>query len=1479
MQKDRLGQDVFLIGPPGSFKRNLALEYANLAGREVEYVPLSKDVTDGDLKMRREISSGSAFYTEQACVRAAIQGRILILDGIEKAERNVLPIINNLLENREMQLDDGRFLVHPQRFENLAKEHKTTEFEKWKLVKVSERFFVIALGVPVPRYEGYPLDPPLRSRFQARNIAFPGFDAHLQHLQSIAPNAKIQLTKLISLASTIRTLPREAAINIPEFPGTLDGVARTLQALPRVEARFLLDVCYPWALLPGFEAEKRNIVEAGFKRFGMLGSSDGSLEPGYRIASLEKTVVERTVDGRSGIAKGRVTMTCISEKPDVVGYVRIEKRPLSNLPTTVLQVYMGSHVSNMPKDFVETDYHSSILASMMIAHTTLGDFCVVGEKGAGKSAVTRAFARILGYRVEFIPLYRDMSSRDLLQRRSTTLAGDTVWENSPLVKAALEGSLAVLDCADSILPATLCTLARLISEREIPLPDGSILIHPARYAKLMKEQGWHKDDLDSRRIYPVHPSFRLVALARPNVKWLTEEAGSLMHWIVMRGLKFEEEMHLIHTLCPGANQESLGALVKFAEKLRNDPDEMVMLISGSLSTRQLLRIARRISAFPDESLWNAVHKVSLSRFLPNLARAALDNLLMQNGITVDEGQEEVLKVELIPSHDPKTLKIGNVSAPIQHDSNPLLVPDIVFHDNQRQSVILREMLKDWTLGEDICLIGNQGVGKNKLTDRFLQLMRLPRAYQQLHRDSTIQSLTATPSIVDGVLQYEDSPLLDAVKNGYVLVIDEADKAPTHVTQILKSLVEDGEMVLSDGRRIVREIPPDVLNVSETETDSEFYAPTEYIQLHPSFRMMVLANRPGFPFLGNDFFREIGDVFSSHSIDNPDQESELAMLRKYAPHVPEDVLVKLTQAFNDLRRLVDEGLISYPYSTRELVNIVRHLEQFPDEGLSKAVRNVFDFDQYEKETKDLLIEMLQKNGIPAGLESDFRFDLGKEVLLEAPSLIDTWTQLAKEDICQVSERPINSRGGWKVALAKEVEDINRFESRSITFSEQMYSFKVPVKTGEAMDVICAQDGRIFVLTSNPVAVHVVHADHKRLIATMDLYEYFPMPRSTMQLRMTMLGAQNLCIHNPVEHSLLVIDLKTEKIISVLMPGLEPHPHSVMVSDLANQGIIIVYQPSKSAIVVFDFNTNIQHTVRCPLRVARIYCLEQSLWLCQSYDFMFDRRQSFMLSSRGESWVPSVLNVIASTREKVPELLHVGRGDKMPIMLDDPAGVATFIDGANWNNAHIYAMPALDPTQRLTKPIATLATEHLSLKQTQQVANVFAMDSGKSEGWLDIVNLQQAKTRRIRIPLAMPPYINQTSNIMYGSSVHDPLRHIVHLAELPDGNLITLDMNGTARVWQVRHEDLVKDANAWRRLVGSLDEKKLRIIYGDEEETSGKGEGKGEGQGEGKGNGEGEGDGEGKGEGSMRGSGGSGSSDDTDLKGRESGTIEEGFVLVC
>jgi von Willebrand factor A domain-containing protein 8 len=73
VQKDSLGQDSFLIGPPGSTRRRIALAYAELTGREVEFLTLSQDTTEADLKQRREIVDGSAIFVDQAPVRAAIE--------------------------------------------------------------------------------------------------------------------------------------------------------------------------------------------------------------------------------------------------------------------------------------------------------------------------------------------------------------------------------------------------------------------------------------------------------------------------------------------------------------------------------------------------------------------------------------------------------------------------------------------------------------------------------------------------------------------------------------------------------------------------------------------------------------------------------------------------------------------------------------------------------------------------------------------------------------------------------------------------------------------------------------------------------------------------------------------------------------------------------------------------------------------------------------------------------------------------------------------------------------------------------------------------------------------------------------------------------------------------------------------------------------------------------------------------------------
>jgi len=371
-----------------------------------------------------------------------------------------------------------------------------------------------------------------------------------------------------------------------------------------------------------------------------------------------------------------------------------------------------------------------------------------------------------------------------------------------------------------------------------------------------------------------------------------------------------------------------------------------------------------------EMISDSIHKACLSRFLPHLARTALSEALVKCDLPGDP-----LPVMELTSNDINCevtngiLRIGDVEYPVYNStaavdgdqsggSSAAKVPEILFYDNPQHLAVMQDMLKDYKLGQHLLLVGNQGVGKNKVVDRFLQLLKKPREYLQLHRDTTVQSLTVQPTVRDGIITYEDSALVRAVRYGHALVVDEADKAPTHVTCVLKALLESGRATLADGRKIVTD-QQELANLSASTSKESI------ILMNPNFRMFILANRPGFPFLGNDFYGAMGDVFSTHAVDNPSVSSELEMLRKYGKDVPEPQLQKLVAAFGELRDLADRGLISYPYSTREVVNIVKHLQEFPQEGLANVAKNVFDFDSYNKESQEQLASVMHKHGIPVG----------------------------------------------------------------------------------------------------------------------------------------------------------------------------------------------------------------------------------------------------------------------------------------------------------------------------------------------------------------------------------------------------------------------------------------------------------------------------------------------------------------------------------
>lgn len=1415
----------------GLLKRYLAFRFCEICCREAEYLCLSGDITENDLKQRREIRNGTLIYEDSPVVSAALKGRVLILEGIEKCERNILPVLNNLLENREMNLEDGRFLISSERYDQLVSEEGREKLEKLKLVRVSKRFRVIVLGVPNGK-----LDPPFRSRFCCLNVPYPSPLTQIYSLLNFYPNLDINLVrKLVSLAEAIRMMSTGAFVkdsivsSLPSLPDkALFYIAKHIclfescneKEKPEISVYTLLKRVYPFNFL--VSENEQDIIENSLENLDLLKKNEEKQKTYLISAQFKsgKVFVELSVNDRVFHLENEFQFNGIPFRA-----IHFQQ---------IIQHYMQRN-----PNFVLLEHQIQFLSEILIDHFLGYDVCVVSEKGEGKTLLIRMFANVLGFngkRFQIVHLYKDMSSRDLFQRRVTNEKGDTNWELNSLVKGAIEGGLVVLDGLDKMKAESLTVLKRLLEDRECELFDGTKLMKWDKYDFILKKKG--SNWMEENKILRVSESFRVITTCcppkRPNKKeWLSSEIISLFSFHKLEAIEDEQKVDLALKLFPKIDKEKLSKLTAFQQKLKSFGKQQSSVSSQSppfppLSTRQFLRICKRIEIYPSD-LYESLQRNYLTSFLPMNSRESFERFLGESGIVKEENGE--MKFEFIVDENKKELIIGDVKAKINEPMNRALVPNVLFYEIPKHTFFLRELLKDIILGENALLLGNQGVGKNKLVDKLLQLLQKERNYIQLHRDTTVESLCLSPCLREGVIIWEDSPLVDAVKTGKCLIIDEIDKAETEVVSVLRGLIEDKEMTLSNGEKIVH---PSLM--SENEFDESI------TPIHPDFFVICLGNRPGFPFLGNAFVNEIGDIFSIHVIDNPDINSEIELLRSYAPNVSEDILRKLCLLFNDLRELVQNGVLSYPFSSRELVKIVQHLEKFRDDSVSNALENVLSFDSYDKQLMEHLTAVLYKHGIPFRKSIEFSINLAKEFPLPEPFTSQMWrlfdsAQLVREIIGEKMEMEIKKTWKWQNVRRSELK--GRTGERINKFSELKLSWNVVTK-GNVCGMVLLED--FVVLTRDPLELHIYKQKTDQFVVV-DISSHLPQFSSLKSdpFLFSLPKSGRVLIFIPSYDLILLADMRAQTFSPIIFPPsitkriqiysekiyFDQHsnrndcPRYSLLGNLCEEEILIAFQCNSNKIYLLDFNNSPFdcYLIQIPpiqekqIHITSLLILSESFWIIQTEDSsLFSIHIDF--SRQENKFKLSLVQRIITFDHEVWQL----RKNKhlSPIFFEninlDHKNKNTILTTKNTLLNKMQLIPTELPKSSFEANLLTylrneeenmdkihktffLTKSNFILRITSSI-----VDNKKKDLKMEVIDLAR---NTIKIVKFQNPQFER-KRVM-------ELNEVLSVEETCNGEAAVLQKDGTISIWQFEVEKINKELHFWRQLIGQQNSTSLSLFY--------------------------------------------------------------------
>jgi MoxR-like ATPase len=214
--------------------------------------------------------------------------------------------------------------------------------------------------------------------------------------------------------------------------------------------------------------------------------------------------------------------------------------------------------------------------------------------------------------------------------------GRLVFEDSPLVRAAVNGRVLVVDEADKAPVEVVALLKGLIEDGELALPDGRVL----RYEMSSSAPG--------QKSVMIHPDFRVWALANPagypfHGNDLAKEIADVFSCHTVPALDPDSQANILKSYGPNVPDKTIRKIIRIWQDLTKAHQKGALAYPFSI--REAVSVVRHLAEYADDGLDGAIENVvAFDRFdIADEAEAISSRQLRVAGTALQIGERGVYR--------------------------------------------------------------------------------------------------------------------------------------------------------------------------------------------------------------------------------------------------------------------------------------------------------------------------------------------------------------------------------------------------------------------------------------------------------------------------------------------------------------------------------------------------------------------------------------------------------------------------------------------------------------------------------------------------------------------------------------------------------------------------------------------------------------------------------------------------------------------